>query len=226
MADFTADFEAGTNGNTITTAGGEASATAWAQVVGTPSYSNSHPAHGTLCAQMGSSGDLLKWVIPNTPDYYSRIYLYATAWPSGDSSTWLYLDIGGGITAATCQVRSSGVLNLAVAGSGYQGSVAIALNQWIRIEFHAVISQTVGGVELKLFNSAESSTPSETISSGFDKNNGNSHGELFFGRTGTDSWTAPIFFDDIVANATSYPGPVPDPVTATGRQRRGFAGVS
>ena len=82
--------------------------------------------------------------------------------------------------------------------------------QWVRIEYHLVHSTTVGQAEFKLFTSLESPSPVETLTTAADKNLLASADEIRYGvRSGQSVVT--YYYDDIVAGATSYPGPAVTP---------------
>ena len=205
MADFTATFEAGVNGNSITTAGGEASATAWDDVVNTPKYSNAQAAHGTLSCEISVNDQTCRWTMSSS-DHYGRVYLYLTI----DNGA----NYNGIVTFATpgpqpsIFVEASTRKLLCANGANLQaGAQVLPLNQWFRFEYHFVNSTTVGLVEAKLFLTPDSSTPTETITLS-SQNTSTSTSEVQFGcRNGT--LLGNMYLDDIVANATSYPGPVP-----------------
>lgn len=200
MADFTADFEKGTNGNTITT-GDAGSATPWWIVNGTPSYSNAHAAHGGLAAKIAAADASCDLAWQTLSGGYGRAYIYATAYPSGTVPVF-YADL-----SAHFDINASGFLFMAdVAANSYTGTVPIPLNQWCRIEWKIVFSPTVGQIEMKLF-AGDSTTPLDTITSPANGNTGTAGGSYCSVRC--RSWGTDVWVDDIVANATSYPGPVP-----------------
>lgn len=200
MADFTADFEAGTNGNTITTGAGEASATAWNTVTGTPVYDDAH-TYGTLAAKIESATEeRLKWTSA-TVEHYGRVYLYATASPTGVDSFFTCSNVGFRLqwtTAGKWRIEDN-------AGNMLTGTVSPALNQWVRFEWHVISHITTGFAEGKLFNSPQSATPSETLTSPSTWAIGGEAEEYKFG-TRTGAWGSAFWLDNIVANATSYPG--------------------
>jgi hypothetical protein len=223
MAELTADFEAGTNGNNVLTTDA-GSATAWdavtiVQITEAPptiTYDTAHVAHGSLATKivLPSANDniILEWstALGTVTDHYGRLYLYLTAYPVSAIGGLVYA--GQGATRGVrIDINSSGQLR------GYDNPAAaafptftnaVALNQWIRIEWHFVHSATVGQAEVKLFNTAESTTPTET-QTGTNKNTLANATSLRFGTPESGPGGAYTFWvDDIVGNAAAYPGPV------------------
>lgn len=219
MALCTADFETGANGATIST-GDTGSATAFNAVATTVSgvaeYSNTH-AYGTLAGRFAAGGGVdgygyVEWstALGTVTDHYGRIYLYLTASPVGQ----LPIIFGGqGNTRGfRIDITPSGTL------AGFDNpaaalfptfSTAVALNQWVRIEWHIVQSATVGQAEVKLFNAADSTTATET-QSGTNKNTLANIDNMKLGAGGPEGPAGAgfaLWLDNIVAGATSYPGP-------------------
>jgi len=214
MAQATADFELGTNGNDILTSD-PGSATAWdirlnADAGNTIKYDNTH-VYGVLAAKFDRSGNTsaacqMEWTtgIGTLTDWHGRNYLYATANPPG--SFRVVKDITGG--ALIVYIQADGTIQSydTVGGLLYTTTNSIALNQWVRIEWHWIHSTTVGQGELKLFNNPDSSTPTETVISAANKNTGANTSDVSFGLADGGSSAGPIWLEHCVAGATSYPG--------------------
>lgn len=214
MAQLTADFEAGVNGNNVLTSD-TGSADAWNTSAvagsGTRTYDTAHPAFGSLALKLvagSAGGTVVGWTtgIAAATDHYGRCYLYLTANPSG-AHPIIQLS-----SASTRVVRidlmSDGKLRMLDApASGIQSSTnSVALNQLIRIEWHIIHSVTVGQVEIKLFNTASSTTPTETMTSPANWNTGAAAGGIVFGNPQTGATGHTIWWDSIIANAAAYPG--------------------
>lgn len=219
MAQISADFELGTNGNSVLPADA-GSATAWdtesTAGASTRTYSDAVVAHGGLSMKLtwnAASETVISWTtaLGTVTDHYGRFYLYMLANPSNFCDILRMLS--GGSPSFYASVIPAGTIALADQGGNNIGTTtnALALNQKTRIEYHIIHSVTVGQVELKLFNSAESTTPTETLTTAADKNLLASADEIRYGIRGGQS-SSSYYYDDIVANATSYPGPV---ITAT-----------
>lgn len=204
---FTANFERGNNGNDVLTTD-PGSATAWNDTQGTPrpKYTNTRAAHGSFSAIVSSNDAVLGWNT-STTDHYGRLYFYATANPITNQLNLLKCQLGG-TAKAYLKVNTTGKVQIADNGAlNTQDSIAlISLNQWIRIEWHIIHSATVGQMQVKLFNDADSITPTEIITGPATWDTGASCDAYIFadydGTWGSDTW-----YDNIVANASSYPGP-------------------
>lgn len=219
MAEATANFELGSDGSSILAAD-PGSATAWDSVQtngNSLTYSNTH-AYGSLSAKFDNTvspgaSNQLTWStgIGALTDWYGRVYLYATANPAGGS----YRLIVDGNNNFPLFVNASGTVSmLDQGGFAVTTGTAISLNQWVRLEWHWINSATVGQVELKLFNSPDSTSPTDTQTSGANRNTSASTTQLSFGLSSGGGDAGPIWLDNIVAGATSYPGPVASAASA------------
>lgn len=221
MAVCTATFETGVDGNDVLT-GDAGSATAWdvrAVTGGSIVYDDAHAHGGSLAGKFtysgSSSSTALRWTTAfgTITDHYGRIYLYATAYQdSTPDASPVNFKTGASTVMAAIKVGSDGVLSAQDATfSVTTGTVPIALNQWVRIEWHIVHNTSTGSVEIKLFNDAESTTPDDTIT-WTNRNTGSSADTAEFGTAQITSSTWVFWLDDIVANATDWPGPAEEPV--------------
>ena len=208
MADFTADFEAGVDSATITTGAGEASATAWDFILGSPKYTTEQVAHGSLAAKLvGTDQAYLGWTtLPSPTEYYGRIYFYLTQFPPDNVA--LIIDN----STSVIRLWSDGTIFLDLAGT-LNFTNHVVLNQWMRLEWHVVYSATVGVWEAKLFLDPASPTPTETRSL-TNKNTGAAGTSVQFH---CNNWGSGknLYLDDIVANASGWVGPVPAPPQST-----------
>ncbi len=218
MAQCTADFELGTQGATIAT-GDTGSANAWSVITvpgngGSLTYDNTH-AYGSRAAKMvtGSPGSAgaLRWssgALGTFTDSYGRLYLWTSANPSSNAVS-LVIIASSTVVRCRIKVNTAGKIELADSSNVVQftSTNSIGLSQWVRLEWHVVLSSTVGHMECKLFNSPDSITPTETVG---DQTTNLSLG----GVTANDEqfqWGSNVsqtaWFDNLVANASSYPGP-------------------
>jgi len=221
MALCSADFEKGTQGNTPAI-GDLGSATAWDVVVtetnSTIIYDNTH-AHGARAAKFvtvtGSPcHSYLVWstALGTVTDHYGRLYIYPT-----DLSAIHYF-IGptqASFTPATYNdtgltLTGTGAIELRDSAATVQATTTtvVPLNAWSRIEYHFVHSTTVGSVEVKMFvgANAEGTVPDETKTASSINTNTNAS-YLMIGN-GNNAATLTFWLDDIIAGASSYPGPV------------------
>jgi hypothetical protein len=219
MAVCTAGFEAGINGNTIST-GDAGNTSPWDGVQitspGTLKYSSAKVYNGSLSMECvpstAANGIHAAWSTSlGTPtDHYGRLYCLFTATPS-NSTPRIVATESGGQNAAQIRVNSSGQFTLLDGLNTVQATstVVVVPNQWHRIEWHFIHSVTVGQMELKMFLTPESTTPNEILTTAADKNIRANMDGIRFGLTfsAPSGYGATVYFDNIVANATSYPGP-------------------
>ena len=212
MTVCTGDLEGGVHGNAVSTSD-TGSLTAFDAAGGSTGdsvkYDNTHVAHGSLAAKMttGSGGNLtLRWDLAHfgtLSDWYGRMYLYMTANPASAMTFFrpqktttqafqLLIDTSGHIV-----VQDTSSATLATFTN------AISLNQFVRVEVHA--NHTGSALEVKLFNSADSSTATETQTLNSVSMQSNAT-RLDF-RTNITSTI--YWIDQLVGGATAYPGPYP-----------------
>lgn len=205
----TADYEKGTLSNSIST-GDSGSATAWDGTNTPPIYDNTHAAHGSKAAKYAAATSSRSWWTPGTPptEMYGRAYAWLTANTTTGTQGFLFGD-----TSTSVQLLNINANGKAVAGASVATN-AVSLNQWIRMEFHGIASTSVGFLEIKLFNSADSITPTETITSAANLNTGASYGRFTVGPFSTSFSASAFWLDQIVVNASAYPGPFPVSTTA------------
>lgn len=215
MAEFTADFETGSNGSKVLTTD-TGSSDAWNEVGrggdGTsPSYSSTQ-AQGTLSMKVASSaggdGGYVGWMtatLGNLTTVYGRAYLYLPstsaiypvyAFDDADAIAWRILVNG------TISMRDSTGTDVAT------GAVSPSTGQWIRLEWKVVNNASTGLCEFKLFNDATSTTADETQTSGNCNTKANTS-RIRFGDPGSLSpASSTYYFDNLLINDTGYAGPV------------------
>lgn len=205
MAVKTADFELGTIGQLVKTTDA-GSLNAWDDAPGNYTYDNTHVAHGSQSAKQTAIQELA-WSITPVTEQWARFYLYATTNPAtGFPMMW------GSTSEPRISMNTSGKILIDDApGSGeLTTTTSIGLNQWIRIEFHIVHSATVGQFVLSLYNSADSITPIETLTSPATWNtNANSSTFTRFGNRASNAWGTNIWWDSIAWSTVGAVGPFP-----------------
>lgn len=221
MAEYTADFELGANGSAVLVAD-TGSATPWDNVTLAGStaitYSNTHK-YGTLAAKIvcDSTPNLgyLEWDsstlgVGTLTTVYGRMYVYL---PSGhDQLLLLYRGLNNAGTRAfeTYLSATNRLLVRDNAGNTVgTSSASVSLNQWVRIEYKVVNSVGAGQHEVKLFNSAESSTPTETITGAGVFSTLTNTSYIRMGVVASGKASATYYFDNLLLNDTGYPGPAP-----------------
>lgn len=222
MTQCTANFDAGVSGDPIATSD-TGSATAWdvrvLNVGGALTYSNAHAVSGTLSGKFGvvgsSSVNYLGWstALGTITDHYGRLYLWLDALDSSRTA-FVYFITTGSANACGFWVNSSGTLSVVNNVNSQVGttSATVSTAQWVRIEWHIIHSATVGQAEIKLFNTASSTTPTETVTTAANKNFAADAREFWVGWTLGPGTSGNVFYvDDIIVGATSYPGPIVPP---------------
>jgi hypothetical protein len=215
MTEWTGTFETGTAGNTISIAD-PGSLTAWNDrqtgVDGTLTYSATEK-YGTLSCQSIFSatptGAYVAWdsVLGTAlTSLWGRMYLFHSALPNTAASPLRGFDTG--VRAWEIWIDSSGFVILRDQGGNVRGTgaVPIATAQWIRLEFHVVSSLTAGVMEAKLFNTADSASPSETITSTGSFSTLTRTDLVRVGEVLGLNASRTVYMDNILVNDTGYPG--------------------
>jgi hypothetical protein len=207
MADFTANFELGINGNTIATTD-PGSLTAWNAVTGAPKYDNTQFAHGAQSAKFTAQNQFVAWTgLGNVTDHYGRVYAYWSIF-NGGFPRFLTINDSSGIMRAEILLDNARKLIIEDSGEAHNqtGAVAVSLSTWYRIEYHVIHSATVGQIEAKLFLD-DSASALDTITSPASWNTGASADQFKLGFVASGTVGDVFYGDDVVANAVSYPGP-------------------
>lgn len=222
MGLLTAGFETGTNGSTVATSDtGNATAFDAVNTSGagaTVTYDNTHAAQGSLAVKFHTSASpgtapYVEWstAYGSQTDCGGRAYIYMTAYP------------GSGVVLAPIRGQNGTSSNAYVVRINHDGTIAIrgngttdlatstntlTLNQWVRLDFRIHHSGTVGTIDVQLFNTAESTSATETISA-TNANTLTSSDRVRFGNPGTLASTD--FWEDglaIVTGSKNYAGPM------------------
>lgn len=213
MAVFTANFNSGTNGNTLSAADpGDATAYSSVSVGATCSavYSSTS-AYGLLSgkfAQGGTSGvAYFVWSsIGSVTDHYGRLFINTTG---TEERTFIIFWRNTGILAVRFRLKlTTGQIEVLNSASTVilTSTTSVNTGSFVRIEWHIVHSTTVGSVELKIFTNPMSTTPDETISVS-SVNTGTNTNEVYLGYGFANTNTPDLYLDNIVVNDASYPGP-------------------
>lgn len=218
MTDTLNSFEGGTDTTAISTANsGGTSGTAF-DVTSTPTgttlaFSSTHVAHGGM-AMFASPGATVsspsaRWTttVGSLSTVWVRAYIYLTGYPAAQNRL-IEFRSGAAAVAATLRMNTNGTLSAGGAsGTAVTTTTVVPLNQWVRVEMMAVGSATAGQVEIKLFTSMDSSTATETQTSGTTLNTTGTFNEYRFGLPATNTASDPgVWFDDIGVSSTGYLG--------------------
>jgi hypothetical protein len=211
--------EGGSSGTAVTAANsGGSSGNAFDNVnVGTGAtgiFDSTKAAHGGLSYAFatGSTASLarVQWTtsMGTQTQVWFRAYLYFSADPA---ATVRVVNQDQGHTACSVVVvLPSGKLQVRTGSAGTQTLTTtntIPLNQWFRIEGYVIGSATAGQVELKLFKTADSTTPDETETSAPNINTYGAMDTYNFGISTTTANVAEYWEDDIAISNAGYLGP-------------------
>lgn len=154
--------------------------------------------------QWASSGLLTS---PATQQWF-RLYLYQTANPSATHQVFAFLV--SGTRAADVVINGNGTMAIRDASGTVQITTTstVPLNTWFRIEGYVTSSATAGQVELKLYNSPDSPTATETQTSGTSLNTtGGALNQARFGLATGGVSGLTWWMDDVAVSVTGYIGP-------------------
>ncbi len=218
MAVLTAGFETGVSGVDIAPSD-PGNATAWdatIRLTGSVKYDNAQAKTGTLSGKIvaGAGASYLAWsaALGTVTDHYGRFYMYIPSIPSGNYGRFFSVYSGDptttGVRALTCYVDNAGLMIFNdVTGNSPSFTNPIPTGAWVRMEYHIVHSTTVGQWEWRMFL-GDSTSAIESYTSPANRNTLASADTITYGTPdgGNNAWT--VYYDAIVANATSFPGPL------------------
>ena len=232
MTQLTADFEAGVaSANIQTTDTG--SANAWDAVTRAGSstivYDGTNKAHGSLAAKLTNVAGASCWLEWSTSmgsptEHYGRVYFYMPSIPTSSMTVVQCIGPAGAVAFNIQVVATTGTVTVFY-NTGSDTNVfsgGLSATTLYRLEYHCVHSATVGQVEAKIF-AGDSTTATGTFSSTANKNTSTSGDKIRFGQVSAGGSGLSIWMDDIVAGATSFPGPVSSGVASDTAQPSGSA---
>lgn len=217
MALCTADFETGTVGNNIATtdSGGYTPFdTVSVGASATFRYANDQVAHGTKSAKQiltaSPSASYLGWStqLGTLTDHYGRMYLRFAQ----NFGTDPIIECVSS-AAQSLRILLNGTNSIVIRDQAdvtqASGTAQLLINTWARIEWHVIHSTTVGQVIVRIYQSMDSATITETISTAASINNLASCNDIRLGVDGNNTgWS--VWFDELMAGATDWPGPKVD----------------
>lgn len=215
--------EGGTNTTAVTNANsGGASGNAWDVIDANSNgssitFDNTHAAHGGLSYKFVqgtvAATHRVRWsTSPGTfTECWGRVYLYQTAFGTSASQVVRINDSAQTRLAVIHPGIASDqhlYVQASIPGTQDGGSVVMALNQWVRIEWHFICNDTTGLIEAKLFNTADSVTADDTvIVQNVDTNGNGSGAQVEFGHGVGVNANEIRWLDDMQVNGVGYPGP-------------------
>ena len=216
MAVVTARFENGKIGNTIATtdSGNATSFNAVNTANGGAVIYDDTVCYGHAAAKITQGSPVgnnsVSWSTAlggTLTDHYGRFYFYITANPGSLKDIW-FCDLAGAIKARLfLNITGTITLSDSTGGGGLGTTTAsVNLNAWNRIEYHIIHSATVGQVEIKLFKTANSDTPTETKATAATLNTGTGIDRAIFGFTANGTVSEIAWYDNLLAGETAYPG--------------------
>lgn len=196
---------------------GGASGDAFDTVVGTPNitFDDEH-AYGPRAYKVAVSGATtphqVVWTsssVGTVGEMWGRLYLWSAAHPA-DNRLGLVRFLSGGSQAARLIYQTDGTLLVSDAGNGPEITTTgtVPTGQWCRIEWHITFVATSATIEVRLYNSADSATATETISTTTANGVGVNCDRVEIGAylNGLPStWTG--WIDNIEVNDSDWPGP-------------------
>jgi hypothetical protein len=212
-------FETGTLGSTITAAntGGGSNTALDAVTIGTgASVTFGSNGRGALSAQLNAGttpADAgMEWstAVGTLTTWYQRIYYYATSHPTNQHRILDSTTAGGAALCSGIYHQSAGTIAAANGSFGIscQGTVAVALNQWVRIELKTVGSATTGSITMRLYNVPDANNVTEEIVSAANQNTSGSGVIFRFGLNGdTYDTNRTIWIDDLGVSSVDWLGP-------------------
>ena len=138
--------------------------------------------------------------------WYGRVYVWFDSLPNGDVR--LVRAKGGNTLRFAIDVMHGGQLRLKDASNQTIAATrtSILAGSWVRIEWG--VNQTTGQVEVRVFNSPNVTTPTETIVSATGLAIGASTDTVQIGRSGTQAFSTTFWTDDPAIATSGFIGPV------------------
>jgi hypothetical protein len=162
---------------------------------GSFSARHSVPARGN--AYYAWSGSLHNW--------YGRVYVWLDSQPSGDLR--LVRAVSGSSLACAIDLLADGTIRVVDSANNVIATIGsrFRTDRWIRIEWH--IDQQAGQVQIRLYNSADSTTPSATAISSTGRSIRSSSSQVQLGRSGTEPTAITFWTDDPAISSNGFLGP-------------------
>ena len=169
-------------------------------------YDTAH-ARGSFAARhsLPSRGDSYYEWDGNLTRWYGRVYLWLDANPT--SALRVIRAASNNTLRFAIDILASGQVRIVDSANRTIATIAntIATGRWVRVEWSA--DQSQGRVELRLFNTADSTTPTAVATSASGAALGTSTGQVQIGRSGSQAFAITFWTDDPAVSTTGYPGP-------------------
>jgi hypothetical protein len=137
--------------------------------------------------------------------WFGRTYVWFDQLPAGDLR--LVRAEGGGSLRMAIDVMRNGKLRIKDGANVTVGttSLPIATRAWVRIEWK--VDQRTGVIEVRLFNSPNSTTASAVLTTATRLAIGSTTDTVQIGRLGSQGFTSTFWTDDPAVGWTAYLGP-------------------
>lgn len=230
MAEFRNSLDGISSGTGVTTGNsGGASGQAFSAVTlgagATATADNVHAAHGPVGLKLATGGSAADCCVETTSlGTTTTVYMRAYYWIGSNPGTnhRLFDLVALPNLCGAIYLTTTGKVQAVDTGGGQMGitTTSVALNQWIRIECKYVASATVGQAEVRLFNEADSTYPTEVVRTAASFNTQANFSLYRFGAAG-DPLPAnrTIWADELALSTADFIGPVnvdPTPTWAPG----------
>jgi hypothetical protein len=138
--------------------------------------------------------------------WFGRVYVYLTGLPEGDVR--LIRAERANALEAVIEITRRGTVRIRddsnrIIATSIQPVVTGA---WVRFEWK--VNHTTGQIELRVFNSPNVTTPTETIVTATGQAIGSRADQVQIGRSGTQSFSSAFWTDDPALSTTGFIGPV------------------
>lgn len=220
MADSVNSFESGQSSGTIisTANSGGAAGRAFDTIVGTVTYDSTHAHNGSLAMKVDLSGgttDQVQWRNGSNQvgaDTYVRFYVWFDAYPTVQTSIVILADAAQ-IQLGRIRIKTTGVLDLltGVPNAIVSTNTPVALGQWVRVEAKFTTGASTAA-ELRLYNTPDSTVPTEMVSGTSADNTGTHVAQWRYGANFSGTSTSVFWMDDVAADSVNWIGPQVPPL--------------
>jgi len=183
-------------------------------------YDAEKSAHGKMSYRVNTDATVpnltVAWwqaSVGSLTEHYGRIYFMPSRNFGADAAFEEIIEVDTAAGAVGVQLGFDASNHLVIRDSTLAtkatGSVACSVGQWNRLEWHVIHSTTVGVVETRMCvgDNWDGFSPDESLSA-TGLNTLASGGQFYFGVVYTAAVNQVIWFDDYVAGAAGWVGPV------------------
>ena len=139
--------------------------------------------------------------------WYGRVYIWLNALPAGDLRL-IRGESAGGDLEFVIEVTRRGTMRIRNSSNQVIGTTrqAVLTSGWVRLEWK--VNHATGQVELRVFNSPNLTTPTETLITAAGQSIGARPDRVQIGRSGTQAFAVDFWTDDPALSTTAFIGPV------------------